>query len=351
MFNIKRYTEKVKSRWDDFVISHPDGHYSHLTDFKKILKETFNLDAFYLYIESKNKIKGIISFIRVNNRTLISIPFAEHGGILYDFDILSQIEALNIKIYNECEKYGYNKLQLHGYLPLSVTQKYNLQSIYYSGIIELEKYKTADEYLKDLSSTPRRQIRKSRRLGIKVYYSDSAEDIYTNFYPIYLRNMKRLGVPPFPVDFFVNCQKYLNRHLHVMFVKSNDVIMASVLFFTCGSKIYLSDFISIKNYWYLHPNIRLCYEMIKFGIENKYKIIDLGGMRYPGQIKFKSNLNVYKRDYYYYILKNSNFYNNTKGHISFQSFFYKFFTFAWRNFIPNFLVTKFGPLIRKNIFR
>ena len=74
------------AKWDAYVASMPTASNYHRWNWKHVIEDTFNHEAFYLAAFEGDAIQGILPLFRMKSRLfghfLVSIPFFSCGGIL-----------------------------------------------------------------------------------------------------------------------------------------------------------------------------------------------------------------------------------------------------------------------------
>src|ERR1019366_5632874 len=89
---IRLFEAGDEGRWDDFVHRHPHGSPFHLIAWKKSIEETFGYRPVYLIALEADQIRGVLPLFLVEGllvkRALISSPFAVHGGVLADSQVV-----------------------------------------------------------------------------------------------------------------------------------------------------------------------------------------------------------------------------------------------------------------------
>ena len=135
---------------------------------------------------------------------------------------------------------------------------------------------------------------RAKKLGVFVTESDDIE----TFYEILLKNKSKFGVPP--THSLEDLQRLKNRNpqnFKLFLAHIDDEPIAGVLIFICNCKTILAFYISqLPEYKKYRANNLLIYEIMTWGIKNKFKYLDLGTSTvnmdpYWSLIQFKESLN------------------------------------------------------------
>ena len=158
MVTVRFYQDDDKSKWDSYVLNHPEGTFFHLIGWKRVVEKTFGHKSFYLVAEGSEKIQnfvplpkkdgstaapqnsvtatdsvnscihlnpqakrssnvilGILPLFSVKSflfcKSLASVPFATYGGILADDENVAQQLLNQAKEITRSERLEYLELR------------------------------------------------------------------------------------------------------------------------------------------------------------------------------------------------------------------------------------------------
>ena len=81
---VRTLEDSDTGRWDQFVLSHPGATFYHLSGWRHILENVLGHRAYYLYVERRGEIEGVLPLGHVRSllfgNALISVPFLVYGG-------------------------------------------------------------------------------------------------------------------------------------------------------------------------------------------------------------------------------------------------------------------------------
>ena len=298
--------------------------------FLKAVLDTFRLKGIYLTcLDNKIPVGVAALYEKLNltgGKTLVSVP----GGF-WAKDRDAEIEMINtIKSY-------INKKRIKGPVfcdlqnPLFTLDS---QNRYYRAV----KYIDGDEQatISTFSKNIRRDYKTAVKNGLKLVESDDSGV----FYKIWGENMRYLGTPPVPHDFFLNLKKYLQEKVQILLVQKDNHINGGAFVIRYGDyaiDLYAS---SLKSYFMHYPNIFLYYEMIVWACRNGIKTFDLGRSQPgSGNEKFKLRFRAELTPLYTYP-------GITKGGVS--TMFNFIFAETWK-YMPLKMSNLIGPRLRRYI--
>ena len=152
-----------------------------------------------------------------------------------------------------------------------------------------------DTFLEDFSGTARNLIRNTEKKGFQ-FIIDESFNCYKDFMNLYYRNMEYSSASSyyyFSESFFKKLKKNLKGKLMFTYLKKDGVIYCSSLFFLHSGII--TYYLSGRNIDYpkIPSNHAILGGIVKWGIENRFRIINFGGGRTEDSkdtlLKFKSN--------------------------------------------------------------
>jgi hypothetical protein len=350
--------EDKKISWDEHVLAHPEGRFCHLLGYKRAVEKTYGYKAVYFAIEKDKRMVGIFpSFLCKSiffGKKIASQPFSEYGGILAnrltEDDYREIFEALAEVMHERRIKV----IEIHGGsgIPENIKEKHLFPVFsHHRAVLELTD-NVEEIWKRGISYEARKAVRKAERGGVTCYEKVDADMIIKEFYPLFLASMKRLGVPPHPPAYYLECYEHLKDYLKIFWAEYQGKIVAALLGFAAGKTIHIVNIVSDDNYWSKRPNDLCHWSFIKWGCENGYKDFDLGSVRYQGQRRYKEKWGAQFQKYAHYVFapnldtkkkKSKTFDSSSKSMV--------FFSSVWRKFIP-LKVSKFlGPMVRKQLAR
>ena len=146
-----------------------------------------------------------------------------------------------------------------------------------------DNYNDFNDFLSDLSSRKRKNIKKERDEANKnglvieaLNHKEIQEFHWDEFYKFYIdTSMRKWGQPYLNRDFFSLIGQTLSESILLIMVKNNNKYIAGALNFIGGDTIYGRNWGCIENHKNLH--FEVCYyRAIDFAINNKLKKVEAG---------------------------------------------------------------------------
>ncbi|PCJ57040.1 MAG: hypothetical protein COA79_17065 [Planctomycetota bacterium] len=270
MINIKIASSDDKVKWNEFVLSHPQGSYCHLYEWKNILKESYNLSSLYLMALDGNNITAVLPITQIKNIKLkkmgVSVAFNGYGGVLQLTkpenksweDLFSEFIFKNTKT---------TQLELR-HLGNQYDSKEKVQEV--SMILSIPEN---NEILwKSIGSKRRGQIRKAEKAGVHILENDDIN----GFYDVYARNVGRLGTPVHKKLFFQKIKEHFKeRSLFLTANRENTTIggMLIIDYQLTSANPFAS---TLQDYNKYCPNLLMYWHAIKRAQNNGFKFFDMG---------------------------------------------------------------------------
>lgn len=346
MINIRPYTLKDQKSWDNHVQQHSDGTVFHLTAWKQVIEKTFNHKSMYFIAEAENERKnsanglmGVLPLFRIKSFVfgdyLVSIPFAELGGILAENKEVER--KLLEKAIEIAKKLQCDYLELRNRNPIENLME---KSLYYN--FKREIFPNIEENLKSIPRKARRMIRQGQKLGLNL---DFGTHLLPEFYKILSISFYNLGTPIFPQKLFKNFIESFGKNIQIFIVRSKEKIaVAGVLVFFFKDQVVPYYAGSIPEYRNFAPNDFMYWELMRYGYENGYKIFDFGRSKIDtGSYHFKRHwgFDPNPLSYQYYLVQSKELPNLSPANPKYQKKIE-----LWKK-LPLSVTKIFGPAIAR----
>ena len=238
-----------------------------------VIKETFGHKYYYLICEdAENKIRGVLPLVHLNSllfgNFMVSLPYFNYGGVCAEnrdtrdmlvnagIDIAERVGAKHIEFRQQ-------ELLENG-MPVK-TKKVSMRLSLSQDPIEL---------MNSFPSKLRSQIRGAvkKELSAKI----GKHDELNNFYKIFSINMKELGTPVYPKNFFKNILDKFHKNTWITTIYSKNIPLASGFLISYKNMVEIPWASSIKEFNRLSPNMLLYWTCLQFSCENGYSVFDFG---------------------------------------------------------------------------
>ncbi len=279
---VKILSTNEREKWDSYVQASEEGTLYHLTGWKEIIENTFGHKTYYIYTEENGKITGILPLVLMKSllfgRFIISVPFFNYGGICANGE--NERNALLKYAIEIARKEDAEHIELRH------TKKYDfcLSTKESKVCMSLDLPDSSDTLWRGFKSKLRSQLKKPERNGIYARFGGKEE--IDNFYDVFVRNMRDLGTPVYPKDFFKNILGTFPKQAIIcsVFIDKNPIASGFLLGYK--DKLEIPWASSLKKYNKLSPNMLLYWKALQYACEKGYKRFDFGRST-PGEGTYK----------------------------------------------------------------
>jgi len=342
--------------WDRFVEHHDQARFCHLFGYAKVLK-CYGYTPRNICFVRDGQIVAILPAVRVKSlffgRRLVSQPFSEYGGLLLDPRLTEEEGA---EIFRTLTAYvmgcsDVSLLEMHGNhgVPEGWRERWAVHSIPHR-IAVLSLDRPVDElWRKVVHYSARKAVNQAQNHGILVESECNEITILERFFPLYLLSMKRLGVPPHSIEYYLQLFRVFGDKMIIFWAKHESQTVAGLLGFSCGSRVSIINTISDPRGWHLRPNDLLHWEFIKWAAVSGYDTFDFGSVRYQGQLDFKRKWGCELLEHKYYSIKA----DQSARSVTLDSSSDNMHTMSnlWSRYVPISFGKYLGPIIRKQLVR
>jgi FemAB-related protein (PEP-CTERM system-associated) len=285
--------------WDQFVLKHAQGSPFHLIAWKKTIEESFGYQPEYLIASEGDRIEGILPLFYVHNpvigKALISSPFAVYGGVL------AESPAVAERLYERAKELGtelgVDYVELRNAFPEQCVGTPNV-SRYVTFVQEVDP--DEESLLTALPKKTRNTVRKSLKQSFTIRYQSTDT---ANLDRVHSRNMRRLGTPCFPREYFERLQANFGEMVDIREVRLGDEVVAVSLSFLFRDQMHTYHAAADTRYNALAPNTFLYYDQLRWAGKNGFKVFDFGrSKRDTGAFEFKKHWNTQMRELPYEIV-------------------------------------------------
>ncbi len=275
--------------WDAYVFNNPYANPYQLFAWGQAVERNYGHKSYNLIAEVNGKISGVFPLslfkIPLFPKKLVSLPFCDLGGILYDNDIIF------VKLFHEARKIAMEigskgfEIRNESDLPTFLNDGILFEKINNRKVRMILKLPSnSDELWNGFKSKLRSQIRKSKKNELKFKWGNN-KDI-ESFYDVFSRNMHDLGSPVHNVSFIKNimCGYNVNAKMGLIFYKNIPVGCGIILLTKTNACIPWAS--TLKGYNYLAPNMMLYWNFLKFASNSGRLSFDFGRST-PGEGTYK----------------------------------------------------------------
>ncbi len=346
-----------RAAWDRFVESHDQGRFCHLFDYGEVVG-CYGYRPVRLAFVAEGRLVAVLPAALAQSllfgRKLVSQPFSEYGGLLAD-PSLDQDEIA--QIYDLLDDYLRRQAKIrvlemhgnHGIAPHLRDARFAAQNPHHVAILALDR--PLDALWHDVvQHSVRKGVNKAIAHGVEAFEECSETILRERFFPLYLRSMKRLGVPPHSLAYFLACLEFVGDRLKIFWARRDGEILAGLLGFACGGRVNITNIVSDADAWKFGPNDAIHWAFIKWAVEGGFRFFDFGSVRYEGQRIYKKKWGTVFEDHAHYFLSRD---VAAVAGATFSSSSPRMSRLAdlWSNHMPDKLAQLAGPMIRKHLVR
>ena len=209
---VQLLTQDKISLYDEFIHKSVLSTPFHTTGWMKLTSETFGFKPIYLIdIDNRNNISGVLPLFSVKtlfNNKIVSLPLRDKGGAVCDRTEVEE-KLLDYAVdYARKNNYSYICIKTDNPEATELLEKKSfvrkdewlVSCIGLKGNFEETRKRFTDKRLSW-------SINKAEKNSLRFEDGSSSDDI-EDFYSIFIKNRKRLGVPPYSRKLFQGIYKY-----------------------------------------------------------------------------------------------------------------------------------------------
>jgi hypothetical protein len=277
------------------VEKHPFGLICHLPEWKEVLEQSFpHMKGHYIALvnDQDNSIRAALPVFEVKSiltgNRLVSIPFATNCDPLIssDEDMRILLDAA-IKL---SEKLKCSLIELRALASTPLINDARIGSVVNNKSHQLMLAAGPDEIIKTFNNQVKRKLKICLKTDLECKIADKETDI-REFYNLYVKTRKRLGLPPQPHLFFkLLWQKLsISGYISLLLVRDKGQLVAGLIMFKFKNRCSWDYLASDSKFNHLHINYLVLWEAIKLACSEGYEIFDFGrtGINNKGLMNFK----------------------------------------------------------------
>jgi len=222
---VRPFVEADQPAWNQFVLTHPEGTFFHLAEWRTVLNRAFKHRTYYLLAEQDGVIRGVLPLAELKSylfgHSLVSTPFCVYGGIIAQDEIAHA--ALERDACGLAQRLGVDHVEMrnrrrrHPSWPCK-----DLYVTFRKGI--------DDDAEKNMLAIPRKQ-RAMVRKGMKQPLRAVIDERVDRHYDIYSESLRNLGTPVFAKRYLAILKDVFGDACDIVTILNGDRPVASVLNF------------------------------------------------------------------------------------------------------------------------
>jgi FemAB-related protein (PEP-CTERM system-associated) len=270
------------AEWDAYVDANAAASGYHSWGWRHVFERAFGHEAIYLVIRRSGRIAGVLPIVMVKSAVLgrfaVSLPFVNYGGVVADDkDAAASLRAAAREILLD---------RGAGYLEMRhrTAQFPDLPSRNHKAAMLRTLPADEDECWQGLDRKIRNQVRKAEKSDLRVEAGDS--ELFPDFYNVFARNMRDLGTPVYPRQFFEEVIRQFPERCRVYVIRLGEACVAASITVARGGIVEVPWAASDKRYRDLCPNTLLYWAMLRGAITSGCGTFDFGRSS-PGDGPYK----------------------------------------------------------------
>jgi len=259
--------------WDAYVDASSAASNYHRWGWRQVIEATYGHQAYYLMASEDGVPQGVLPLFLIRSRvfghSLVSVPFFSYGGAL------TSSPEVRDKLLGEAVELGRDLGVRH----IELRQSHD--PVFETGwcdtcakvtmLVSLPS--SVEEYWAWISARLRKRIRYGRKNGLTCEWGGGeAVDV---FYPIFANNMRNLGTPAYPRDWFVNMCRYAPE-IRILSLWDKGRAVAAAFLIPFRSVLELPWAASLREGRDKFSPLLLYWTLLEWAIENGYRWADLG---------------------------------------------------------------------------
>ena len=339
--NLSTISQNEEADWDDYILKSPQGSIYHLSNWKHLIKNVFGHETYLLTIKNNDNITAALPLVRLKSAlfgdSLVSMPYFNYGGVIADSpEAETQLLDQAVQLAKELgvSHIEYRDTQPREGMPVKADKI----------TMTLPLAPSHDEQWATFSSKLRAQIRRPMKEGVEI--QSGSLDQLDDFYTVFSRNMRDLGTPVYPKQFFKEILDRFSKNCHIIVVRHQNQPIAAGFLIGYKNQLEIPWASSLREFNRISPNMALYWESLKYAIDQGYTSFDFGRCsRGSGTYKFKKQWGAQEKPFYWhYWLKDG----GPLPEINPKNPKYQFAIRAWQK-LPLPIANWLGPKIVKNI--
>lgn len=258
--------------WDAYVASATQSSRYHQWAWQEAIRETFGHESYNLAATEGGEITGVLPLVRMRSRIfghfLVSMPFSSYGGVLAS--TAGTRDALLMHAAGLARELGVSHVELRQ----GGSEQIEWCDTTAKVTMEVELPSTVQQLSDRLSPKMRKRIRYARKNGLEPKW-EGLEGI-GNFYPVFAANMRNLGTPVYPKNWFENICRRFPGEIRILSLFEHGQPVASAFVSIYRDSVELPWAATLPESREKFSPLLLYWTLLEWALENGYRRVDLG---------------------------------------------------------------------------
>ena len=283
--NVSTASDEDRYDWNELLRTSPRSEVYQHYDWKGLYEGVFGHDCYYLLARDNDaRVCGLLPLVHLKSRVfgnfLVSLPCFNYGGILAENP--ATCAALQNSAETLAVTLGASHVELRHRSDQSMDLPYRDDKV----SMNLSLPQDEDELWKGFSSKLRAQIRRPKKEG--AICRDGGVELLDEFYGVFARNMRDLGTPVYPKNFFAQIFDRFTDISRLFVVRIGEQPVAAGMTIGHQATLEIPFASSLREFNRCSPNMLLYWSVLQYAVCQGFKSFDFGrSSKDSGPYRFK----------------------------------------------------------------
>jgi FemAB-related protein (PEP-CTERM system-associated) len=267
-----REVEEPGSMWLQHVQENPSSCPGHDPRWARIFHQVFGHRPVYLQAEEAGEIQGVLPLVMMSSqlfgRFVVSMPYLNHGGICATSSAAR--DALLRKAIELSIEFRAGWLELRH----ETSVDWSLPIRQHKVAMRLPLPRSSGILFDSFPAKLRSQIRRAEKEKMTVRQGGVEE--VSAFFKVFSRNMRDLGTPVYPRQFFDRIMGVFSETSRIFTVYHHTFPVASSLVIGFKDRLEIPWASSIRGYNRFGVNMLLYWSILEYACKQGYAVFDFG---------------------------------------------------------------------------
>ncbi len=271
LVQISPMEESNAMEWDGYVSRHSSSSMYHQFAWRRLIERVFRHESRYLIARRNGLVVGVLPIIRLKSTLfgdyLVSLPFFNFGGVLADSEEISnQLMAAAVRDASElgCSHIEFrDRRQRPDWMVR--TDKVGMEVVLPD---------TVGALTKGFGSKLRAQINKAIKAGASATFG--GDELVGDFYRVFSRNMRDLGTPVYPIQFFREMLRAFPDAAKIVLIRMEEQPVAAGFLIRFRDRVEIPWASSLRESNSQGANMLMYAKALEHAVEDSCEVFDFG---------------------------------------------------------------------------